>query len=261
MSGYKFGVCSGFRDHQKLTEAKNSGADYFEHGFADLAGASDDEIETYKEFQDNIGLPCPVANGMFLSDMKLTGPDVDYVRIDEFLDFAGERFHSLGGETVVFGSGGARRRPDDWSLDKATDQLVKLCAEHIAPYMRKHSLICAIEPLRSCECNVITTAKRGYEICRLADKPEIRLLIDLFHFDSENEKRESILDYKSYIQHIHIASATNNRFYPKHDDGTDYQQFFDLLQKINYNGRISLEGRCENFAADTKTAFDLLRKF
>jgi len=262
MTDFKFGVCVKFRDREKLLSAKESGADYYELGFCDLASGSDDEVKEFIDFNKSYGLPCPAANSMFPGELKLVGPDVDYVKIDEYLDFASERFASVGGETVVFGSGPARRCPDDWSYDKATEQLVRVCAEHIAPYMRKNSLTCAIEPLRSCECNVITTAKRGFEICKLANVPEVKLLIDLFHFDTEKEDRESILDYKGYLQHIHIASATNDRKYPKPDDGTDYQQFFDMLRKVDYSvGRISLEGGWDNFPVDTKVAFDLLRKF
>lgn len=262
MSEFKFGVCLNFRDREKLLIAKDSGADFYELGFGNLASGSEEDIKEFIDFNKSYGLPCPAANGMFPGELKLVGPDVDYVKIDEYLDFASERFSSVGGETVVFGSGNARRCPDGWSYEKATEQLVELCAEHIAPYMRKYSLICAIEPLRSCECNVITSAKRGYEICRLANVPEVKLLIDLFHFDAEKEERETILDYKGYLQHIHIASVTNNRKYPKPDDGTDYQTFFDMLRKADYKvGRISLEGGFDNFSADTKTAFDLLRKF
>ncbi len=260
MSDFKFGVCLKFRDREKLIIAKESGADYYELGFCDLAKGTEDEVKSFIDFNKSCGLPCPVANGMFPGEIKLVGPDVDYMKIDEYLDFASERFKSIGGQTVVFGSGPARRCPDGWSYDKATDQLVTLCAEHIAPYMRKHSLVCAIEPLRSSECNVITTAKRGFEICCLANVPEVKLLIDLFHFDTENEDRDSIVNYKGCLQHIHIASATNNRYYPKPDDGTDYKQFFDILRTADYSvGRISLEGACDDFSADSKTAFEMLK--
>lgn len=262
MSNFKFGVCLKFKDREKLIAAKEAGVDYYELGFGDLANGTDDEVKSFIDFNKTYGLPCPTANCMFPGDLKLVGPDVDYVKIDEFLDFASERFSSVGGETVVFGSGAARRCPDGWDYDKATEQLVKVCADHIAPYMRKYSLTCAIEPLRSVECNVIPTAKRGFEICKLANVPEVKLLIDLFHFDTEKEDRESIFDYKDCLHHIHIASATNNRKYPKPDDGTDYQSFFDILRKAEYKtGRISLEGSYDDFSVDLKTALDLLRKF
>ena len=261
MSDFKLGVCVKFRDREKIVQAKESGADYFELGFSDLSNGTDEQVKEFIDFNKEFGIPCPVANGMFPSELKLVGPDVDYVKIDEYLDFTSERFASVGGDTVVFGSGGARRCPDDWSYDLATEQLVEVCVDHITPYMKKYGLTCAIEPLNSRECNVITTAKRGFEICKLANTPQIKLLIDLYHFDAENEDRNSILDYKGYLQHIHIASATNDRYYPAPDDGTDYRQFLDILRKADYSiKRISLEGRFDDFGSDTKVSFDMLKK-
>ena len=260
MSDFKFGVCMGFDDRERLVYAKNAGLDYFEFNFNAISRAEDAQLDDLKGFLKDIDMPCYAANGMFPGEMKLVGPEVDYSIIDEHLDKAGKRLSFLGGDTVVFGSGAARRCPDDWSYEKATEQLVLLCREHIAPYMKKYGLTCAIEPLRSAECNVITTAARGYEICQLAQVPEVKLLVDLYHFDIENEERSSILNYKGYLQHMHIASAKNNRYYPSATDGVDYKEFFDLLRRVEYNPmRISLEGRCDNFADEAKTVVDFLK--
>ena len=262
MSDFKFGVCLGYNDREKLMQAKDAGIDYYEFNFNALSQAESSQLDELKDFLKEIQIPCCAANGMFPGEMKLVGPDVDYVKIDEHLDRASERLASLGGDTVVFGSGGARHCPDNWSYEAATEQLVKLCREHIAPYMRKYGITCAIEPLRSAECNVITTAARGYEICKLADVPEVRLLVDLYHFDMECEERSSILDYKDYLQHIHIASAKNNRYYPTIADGVNYQEFFEILKKSEYKTkRISLEGRYDNFAEEITNAVNFLKTF
>ncbi len=260
MSDFIFGVCIDYKNREKLLTAKSIGAEFFEFGYSSLSNADNVEIDDLSGFLKSEGIPCPTANGMFPAELMLVGPDVDYARIDEYLSLSAEKFSKLGGKTVVFGSGRARRCPDEWSYDKATEQLVELCANHIAPCFRKYSLQCAIEPLRHEECNVITTAKRGYEICTLANAPEIGLLIDLYHFDIEKEPRESITDYSDKLMHIHIASATNERKYPKPNDGTDYQNFFNMLRKVGYSSKlISLEGRCDDFEAEAKTAFELLK--
>ncbi len=260
MSDFKFGVCIGYNEYEKLLAAKDAGIDFFEFNFNALSKADKSNINDLKCFLDEIQIPCCVANGMFPGEMKIVGPYVNYNEIDEYLDNASEALASLGGDTVILGSGSARRCPDGWSTERATEQIVELCREHIAPYMQKHNLVCAIEPLRSAECNIITTAARGFEICRLANVDEVKLLVDLYHFDSENEPRISLLNYKNAIQHIHIASAKNNRFYPTVTDGVDYKEFFDILRQIDYKPmRISLEGRCNDFANEIKSALDLLK--
>lgn len=260
MSEFQFGICVSFKDRERLLQAKAAGAQYYEINFCGLSEATDEEVKEFYDFTQTEGIPCLASNGMFPGDMPLVGNAVDYSVIDEYLDKTGERLAKLGGKTVVFGSGRARRCPDDFSYETATEQLICLCSDHIAPYMKKHGLICAIEPLRTSECNMITTARRGFEICKAANVPEIKLLIDLFHFDMEKEEREGILNYKGYLRHIHVASATNDRKYPRLDDGTDYKQFIELLREVEYEPRlISLEGRSEDFFAEAKTAFDLLK--
>ena len=262
MSGFRFGMCTSFRDKEKMLLAKKAGAEYIEINFCDLSKTDDLEISDFVAFSKEENLPCFTSNCMFPGEMKLVGPDVDYIAIDEYLDLAAEKFSSVGGKTVVFGSSRSRRRPDDWTDEAAFEQLVKVCADHIAPYMRKHGITCAIEPLCSKECNVITTAKRGFEICRAANVPEVKLLIDMYHFDTENEPLESILDYKGYIQHIHIANAANERKLPKFSDTTDYKAFLDILCKAEYaTGLISLEGRCDSFYEEAREAFAVLRQF
>lgn len=262
MSDFKFGVCLGYNNREKLIQAKEAGIDYFEFNFNAVSKAETSQLDELKGFITELEVPCYAANGMFPGEMKLVGPDVDYVKIDEYLDEASEKLSFIGADTVVFGSGGARRCPDNWNYETATEQLVKLCREHIAPYMHKYALVCAIEPLRSAECNIITTAARGFEICQLADVPEVKLLVDLYHFDSENEERNSILNYKGNLQHIHIASANNDRYYPTATDGVNYSEFFDLLRRADYKPmRVSLEGRCDDFASEIKSAVSLLKTF
>lgn len=261
MSDFRFGICTSFRDKEKMLLAKKAGAEYIEANFCDLSKADNEILNDFIAFSNAENLPCLAANGMFPGELKLVGPDVDYSAIDEYLDRAGENFAKVGGQTVVFGSSGSRRCPDGWSYDVATEQLIKVCADHIAPYMKKYGIVCAIEPLNKKECNVITTARRGFEICKAANVPEVKLLIDMYHFDTENETLESIQDYRGYIKHIHIANAGNNRKYPKFSDTTDYKAFLNALRKSGYtNSLISLEGRCDNFYEEAKEGFEVLKQ-
>ena len=197
---------------------------------------------------------------MFPGELPLVGPCADYGRIDEFVDRGGEIFASLGGRIVVFGSNDARRCPDNFPKAKAYEQLALVCAEHIAPWMKKHGLACVIEPLRAQECNMIYNSEIAFELCKVVDKPEIRMLIDLFHFRSENEPLERLQTYRDYIKHVHIASFKNDRLAPQADDGEDYTDFFTMLRTIGYTEkRISIEGRYKDFSVDAKSSLAYLR--
>ena len=260
MSDMRFGICMSYRDRQRQLEGKQAGADYCEPSFRELAVDNNDSINQYKELIQEIDLPCEAANGMFPGEIHLVGPDVDYGRIDEFVDRGAENFASLGGKVVVFGSGGARRCPDGFDKAKAYEQLNFVCSEHIAPWMKKHGLVCVIEPLRTQECNMVYNSKIAFDICRAVNKPEIQLLIDLFHFRSEKEPLERLREYQGWVRHVHIASVMNDRLVPQADDGEYYADFFAMLREIGYaEKRISLEGRYKDFNADAKSSLAYLR--
>jgi len=249
-----------YQDEQRQIEGKQAGADYCEASFRVLAVDDRENLKKYMELIQKIELPCEVSNGMFPSELPLVGLNVDYGRIDEFVDRGAENFAMLGGKVIVFGSGGARRCPDDFPKEKAYEQLNFVCSEHIAPWMKKHGLICAIEPLRSEECNMVYSSKIGFEICKAVNKPEIQLLIDLFHFRRENEPLERLLEYKGWVKHIHIASAMNDRHVPMPNDGENYTDFFEMLRTIGYEEkRISLEGRYNNFVPDAEISLNYLK--
>ena len=46
------------------------------------------------------------------AEVRLTGPEVDWAQVEGYLETAIGRVAALGGQAIVFGSGGARRVPD-----------------------------------------------------------------------------------------------------------------------------------------------------
>ncbi len=126
--------------------------------------------------------------------------------------------------------------------------------------MKKHGLICVIEPLRTQECNMVYNSKIAFEICKAVNKSEIQLLIDLYHFRCEKEPLERLKEYGRFIKHVHIASSMNDRYVPQADDGEDYSGFLAMLRAIGYEEkRISLEGRYHDFAPEAKSSLSYLK--
>jgi len=65
-----------------------------------------------------------------------------------------DRLAKLGVNTVVLGSGPARRIPDGFSRTEAFQQLVEFC-KRIGPEARSKSITVAVEAQRKEECNLI----------------------------------------------------------------------------------------------------------
>lgn len=237
----RFGCCFSLLDDDILLLGQ-AGADYAETAFSALAELTPEQAWERSRRLEAAGISVPVMNVMFPGGLPLTGDQVNYQKIDEYLDRTLEKAALFGVKKVVFGSGAARRVPEGFSREKAFEQLVTLCRDHISPAFEQRDMVCCIEPLQQGECNIVNTCSEGFRLAKAADRPGIRLLVDLYHFDLEREKLSSLGDYKGFLCHAHIASAKNSREIPQDGDGENYRAFFRALRQAGYDGEVSLEG-------------------
>src|SRR5947207_4587209 len=110
------GYCTSVKN---IGAAKAAGFDYIEVGTSEIAALSDADFEKTLQEVARVGLPVPAANLFLPSTLKATGPAVDQEQQLAYVRKAFERLSRLGVQTVVFGSGGARRVPDGFSKDEA----------------------------------------------------------------------------------------------------------------------------------------------
>ncbi len=237
----KIGCCTSLFQEDIFSLAGSS-VDYAEIGLCELSRHSMDEIAGRAELLDKAGVRCLAGNVLFPGELSLTGPNRDLPGILEYLSETLEKAAFLGVKTVVFGSGGPRRVPEGFPREAAWEQLCGLCADHISPILEKHGMTCCIEPLNRTETNILNTSTECARLVREVGKPNIRLLVDLYHFNLEQEPLAALEGYGDLLAHVHIASAKNNRELPKMGDGEDYSAFFAALKAIGYEGGVSLEG-------------------
>jgi len=128
----------------------------------------------------------------------------------------------------------------------------------IDPLVRTKGITVAIEPLCKLESNIINTATDGLRLSRAVDRENIKLLVDYFHLVMEKEDPEILLRAGSYIRHIHFANPAG-RVYPiEIEDG--YIRFMNLLKRVGYEGRISVEAYTKDFCHDAKRSVEVLRQ-
>ena len=217
----KFGCCLSIH-HELFPRLAELGADYGEAGFSALEDMSLSQCRQRAAQLKSAGVPLPVMNVLIPGRLRLTGPEVDYPALDRYLDQGLEKAALFGVELLVLGSGAARMVPHGFSKEEAFRQMAFFCGEHLAPRLEQRSMACCIEPLNQGECNLLNTCREGFALVREVDRPSIRLLVDLYHFDLEGEARSSLLDYGPALAHAHIASAKNHRRPPLPGDGEDY---------------------------------------
>lgn len=223
-----------------LAILKSKGFDFGELTAGTIADLSNDDIESFSELLNQGSYKVPVYNSFIPPRLPLTGTLVDKEAVSDYVDRLMSRIQRLGGEFIIFGSGGARKIPEGFSRSKALDQLrefLVMCNE----YGQKYGLTVAIEPLNKKECNVINTVKEGLDLVTSLQLPHIRLLADTYHMNEEKESFDILEQAAEYLVHIHLSD--HKRLFPGggNNDGVNFIQLANSLKGIAYKGRLSFE--------------------
>ena len=253
LAGYRLsanlGACTKVDNAEALKAAGGSYIEVSVTGFL-IPEKSDEEFAANLAAARACALPIKCANGFYPGDLKLTGPDADLERAVRYAAKAFERAEKVGIETIVLGSGSARRIPDGFNPLVARMQFVELL-KAIAPYAQQHGVTVVIEPLRPQETNFINSVREGTSIAREAGHPNIRVLADIYHMTQAGEDPGAIIDAGSTLRHCHIAENEERTAPGVHGD--DFRPYFEALESIGYKGRMSVEGSwpggLENIAA------------
>ena len=201
-------------------------------------------------------IPCSCANGFLPPDLKVCGSEIDRKRWISYVDNAFARAREAGVDTIVFGSGGARRCPEEFSVARASEQILEFLLT-IAPLAEKHKVTLVIEPLRKKECNMLTSVAAAATLVSRVNHPNIRLLIDSFHFLTDDLNTEAFVWSLPLITHVHVATVPNRRV-PGFEECA-LTEFLEILKKGGYRGRISFEGSIDDIKTDARKCLDYLR--
>lgn len=251
----KIGICTSLDNLEKVAKM---GFDYIELAVSGIASMDSGEFSSTIHKMENAAIPCEALNILFPGNIRLTGPEVDMENIKKYLDNALARVSQLGGKVVVFGSGGPRRIPEDWDREKAWEQL-KDVAKITGDIAGKYDIIIAMEPLNKGETNILNSVSEGFRFVQEVAHPNVKLLADFYHMRKENEDLSVIESVASQLVHLHIAKGSDRAF-PKDLSEDLYEEFFNTLRQVGYDGRCSIEGRTDDIEEDGPAALDLLRK-
>jgi sugar phosphate isomerase/epimerase len=247
----QFGVCTGIENAEI---ARSAGFAFIEPTVRSLHSGKD--FAVIQAAHAAAGLPTPTFNVFMPGELKITGPSVDMGKVQEYVAESMRRVQAVGGELVVFGSGGARNIPDGFSRDAAWQQLIDFL-RMAADECDKSGVTIAIEPLNRKESNVINSVAEGVALAKAVDRAAIRVLADLYHMEEDGEPTDTVVAHAAWLTHIHVADsgrlAPGTGSYP-------YAEFFGYLKTTGYNGRIAVECRWQDFEAEADAAVAYLHK-
>jgi len=200
-------------------------------------------------------IPAPVANCFVPGSLKITGPDADLGKLEAYVEIALSRAATAGMDTIVFGSGGARRIPDGYDRGEAWKQLVAF-GKLIGPIAERNGVTIVVEPLNLRECNVLNTVGESGQYVEQVDHPYFKLLVDAYHWLLDNDSYGSIIQYGPLIKHVHIATEASRK--PPGFEPCDFRPFFQALKEIGYEGKVSIESRWDDIPEQAADAYSHL---
>jgi sugar phosphate isomerase/epimerase len=218
---------------------------------------------TEEQFQQNLtrikSTRCKVylCNIFFPGSIKIAGPEVDENRVLSYADTVFSRAKKAGISFIVLGSGGARRFPEGYDVEKAKADFAVLCRK-LAIVASKYGIMIALENLQTAETNFLTTLKSAAELVRVVDHSNFKLNADIFHMMREGESPQSIVDAADILAYCEIAEK-QNRSLPG-VQGDDFKPYLRALRKAKYKGHIFIEGNTNNAANDIPLSFKYLTK-
>ncbi len=240
-----------------LAVMESAGYDYVEFGVG--VTAPEQAEADYERFLEKLAvsrLKAEAFSSFVPPWIRVVGPEVNWSRIEDYVSVATERVARAGGERIIFGSGGARSRPDGWPPEEAEAQLARFL-NLAAQYCEAHGIVLCIEPLNAGETNMINRVSEATEWVRRLDRPGVRALADCFHMSMEQEPFESVVAAGDLLGHIHVADR--GRRYPD-AFGYDIDGFFAALREAGYDGRVSIEANFDDFAAEAPAGLQRMRQ-
>lgn len=252
----RFGVSCSF---DWIPALKDAGYDYIETSLVGLLEKSDEEIAEISKQLEQYDMKLEVVNCFFPFNKSLYSEDAEYFR-----DHAAKGLRlaaSLGCKIAVIGSGGARRIPEDITVELAKkhfSDILRICGEEA----EKNGIKIVVEPLRHKETNFIHTITEGIEIATMANHPAVGTLIDFFHFHCNEETLDELDTLQGPIYHTHLARPSIDRCFPQPCDSETVIAWAQKLKAMGYNDRLSLECRfTSNYKHELKVARQVLESF
>lgn len=234
------GCTARYDQLEKISQIAQAGFDYVETNLVALEQASDAEFNAFLGALAENSIPCPVANRLFPSNMRLVGENVNITDIADYLERAFNRAKRVGIKTVAFSGGGVRRLPDDLDRAQAYERLEEVFRCCIEPVCEKYDIDVAIENLSTNETNVFNRVGEIVEYVERLGCKRIFAMCNNYHMVAEGEEYSTLRKLKDKICHVHISNP-DRRKYPTVNDEHDYSELFDALRAINYDKGVTVE--------------------
>lgn len=120
-----------------------------------------------------------------------------------------------------------------------TEEYAVSAFQELSDYAAPKNVQIALETVTIMQTNFINTMADAERIIKMVDRPNFRLMMDVFHMNLEEKNvLQAIRDYSKYNIHVHLAD--NNRRYPG-QCGLDFEEIISVFKECGYDGNFCTE--------------------
>lgn len=120
-----------------------------------------------------------------------------------------------------------------------TEEYAVSAFQELSDYAAPKNVQIALETVTIMQTNFINTMADAERIIKMVDRPNFKLMMDVFHMNLEEKNvLQAIRDYSKYNIHVHLAD--NNRRYPG-QCGLDFEKIISAFKECGYDGNFCTE--------------------
>lgn len=241
-----------------------AGYDCIEMHMHEIMGMDQETFATLKLKLADAPIVCEVLDNPVPLDKVIADEsfDLDYYR--GYLEKGAERAAQLGVKFYIFGNGKTRSLPEEGDIQGARDKNLTFISM-LADIAGEKDITVLIEPLAPRVSNVIQSIPEAVNYIEGVGKPNLDTFLDYRWFFDRDHPFSMIEEFGKHIRHVHLDNPLTpfpHRVIPRVDDGHDYAPLFDALQKIDYQGIISLEANTfTDFPQDLRDGINFFRTY
>lgn len=253
----KFGCCVSI---QNIDKAKNFGYDFVELSALEIMQIEDKDWSETRDYILSQEIPIIGFNAFCDASHPIIGPQVDTLKLMEYLDTVIHRAADLRCSSIGIGSPSARIIPLFFAHIEAQLQMKGFLTE-AAIRAAKYDINILYEAINPHDCNFGNSTLEIYELVKELDLPNLRIVWDVYHAVNSNEDFETLRDVFQLIDHVHICSwdAKKNRAFLLSKDQKYIEKLINFLKSVNYSRTISIEAPDSNFIVDGMNSLELYK--
>jgi len=252
----KFGICT---EKENLFSLAKAGFDYIELPTHSFTLAEESEFSSLSREIAGSGISCEASNFFYPLDFRVTGKNIDIVKIESYIEKAIERAALLGVQNITIGSGPQRKIPEGFPKEEAFRQFgdqIRYAGERAAP----HGIIITIEPIRPESTNFINNLAEAITLADYIDLPNVKTMADLNQMTGAEDTIDMIYQYGGYIRHLHTINV-KNRSYPIDPDDPVQLALVKAYLSVNPGGRITVEGAPFSSVENARQCLEALKSY